>query len=93
MENLNQVQYQLSHVLLKIKHSLKLNKNVLQFNELEQEVKNAIYKVKKENYENYFTYVYKNEENIKKVYQHCIENLQFIKHSIVYDFTIILFYY
>ena len=45
-----------------IKHSLKLNKSTLKFNELEQEVKNAIYKVKKENYENYFTYAYKKEE-------------------------------
>ena len=45
-----------------IKHSLKLNKSTLKFNELEQEVKNAIYKVKKENYENYFVYAYKKEE-------------------------------
>jgi hypothetical protein len=45
-----------------IKHSLKLNKSTLKFNELKQEVKNAIYKVKKENYENYFTYAYNKEE-------------------------------
>jgi transposase len=45
-----------------IKHSLKLNKNILKFNELEEEVKNAILKVKKENYQNYFTYAYKKNE-------------------------------
>jgi len=45
-----------------IKHYLKLNKKVLKFDELEQEIKNAISKVKKENYENYFTYAYKKDE-------------------------------
>jgi transposase InsO family protein len=57
-----------------IKHSLKLNKNVLKFNELEQEVKNSIYKVKKENYENYFTYAYKKEESRK--YKRSISTLK-----------------
>lgn len=42
-----------------IKYYLKLNKNVLKFNELEGEIKNAIEKVKPENYKNYFYYVYK----------------------------------
>ena len=40
-----------------IKHLLKLNKKVLQFNELKLEVKKSIRKVKK-NYENYFEYAY-----------------------------------
>ena len=45
-----------------IKHYLKLNKKVLKFNELKEEVKNAISKVKKENYKNYFNYAYKKDE-------------------------------
>ena len=45
-----------------IKHYLKLNKKVLKFNELKEEVKNAISKVKKENYKNYFNYAYKKNE-------------------------------
>ena len=40
------------------KHSLKLNKKVLKFNELKLEVKKSIRKVKKNNYENYFEYAY-----------------------------------
>ena len=35
---------------------------VLRFNELQKEVKNAIGKVSKENYRNYFLYAYKKEE-------------------------------
>lgn len=45
-----------------IKHTLKLNKKVLKFNELKLEVK----KVKKKNYENHFEYAYnKNNKTIK----------------------------
>ena len=42
---------------------MKLNKNVLKFNELEVEIKNAIEKVKPENYKNYFNYAYKQKDN------------------------------
>ena len=45
-----------------IKYYLKLNKNVLKFNELEGEIKNAIEKVKPENYKNYFNYAYKQKD-------------------------------
>ena len=45
-----------------IKHTLKLNKKVLKFNELKLEVKKSIRKVKKNNYENYFEYAY-NKKN------------------------------
>lgn len=45
-----------------IKHNLKLNKNVLRFNDLEKEVKASIKKVKKENYKNYFLYAYRKKE-------------------------------
>ena len=48
-----------------IKHNLKLNKKVLKFNELKKEVKKAINKVSKENYQNYFNYAYK-KENLRK---------------------------
>jgi transposase len=41
-----------------IKKYLKLNKYVLKFNELKEEVKKAIKKVKPENYKNYFDYAY-----------------------------------
>ena len=41
-----------------IKHTLKLNKKVLKFNELRLEVKKSIRKVKNYNYENYFEYTY-----------------------------------
>ena len=41
-----------------IKKYLKLNKYVLKFNELKEEVKKAIKKVKQENYKNYFDYAY-----------------------------------
>jgi len=41
-----------------IKHTLKLNKKVLKFNELKLEVKKSIKKVTKMNYENYFEYAY-----------------------------------
>ena len=51
-----------------IKHTLKLNKKVLKFNELKLEVKKSIRKVKKNNYENYFDYAYKKnyEDNKRK---------------------------
>ncbi len=45
-----------------IKHYLKLNKKILKFNELKEETKKAIDKVKKENYKKYFLYAYKKEE-------------------------------
>ena len=49
-----------------IKHYLKLNKKVLRFNNLKNEVKKAvkkaIKKVKRENYKNYFLYAYKKNE-------------------------------
>ena len=45
-----------------IKHHMKLNKKVLKFDELKVEIKNAIKLVKKENYENYFTYAYKKQD-------------------------------
>jgi len=41
-----------------IKHYLKLNKKVLKYDELVVEIKNAINKVKKENYKNYFENAY-----------------------------------
>ena len=62
----------------RIKHTLKLNKKVLKFNELKEEVKISIENVKKINYKNYFKYAYKkNYENnkgktkkvIKKIYK------------------------
>lgn len=50
-----------------IKHTLKLNKKVLKFNELKLEVKKSIKKVKIINYENYFEYAYnKKNKTIKK---------------------------
>ena len=49
-----------------IKHTLKLNKKILKFNELKLEVKKSIKKVKKKFYENYFEYAYnKNNKTIK----------------------------
>jgi transposase len=45
-----------------IKHHMKLNNKVLKFDELKVEIKNAIKLVKKENYENYFTYAYKKQD-------------------------------
>ena len=48
-----------------IKHYLKLNKKVLKYDELNNEIKNAINNVKKENYVNYFNYAYK-KENLKQ---------------------------
>ena len=59
-----------------IKHSLKLNKKILKFNELKLEVKKPIRKVKKNNYENYFEYAYNKSKSykqktkkVKKVYK------------------------
>ena len=45
-----------------IKYQMKLNKKVLNFEELKVEIKKAIKSVKKENYENYFTYAYKKQD-------------------------------
>lgn len=45
-----------------VKHYLKLNKKVLRFDQLQDEIKNAIGRVKKENYNNYFRYAYKTDE-------------------------------
>ena len=47
-----------------IKHYLKLNKNVLKYDELNNEIKDAIHNVKKENYVYGFNYAYK-KENLK----------------------------
>jgi len=52
-----------------IKHYLKLNKKVLKYDELKDEVKKAIKNVKKENYQNYFNSAYNKEiykNHIKK---------------------------
>jgi hypothetical protein len=48
-----------------IKHYLKLNKKVLKFNELNDEIKNAIKMVRKENYKNYFNNAY-NKEGLRQ---------------------------
>ena len=48
-----------------IKHSLKLNKKVLKFNELKEQVKKSIKKVNKINYINYFEFAYN-----KKIYNY-----------------------
>jgi len=60
-----------------IKHYLKLNKKVLKYNELNNEIKN----VKKENYMNYFNYAYKKIilNHINLNYQHFLENLNYGK--------------
>jgi len=49
-----------------IKHTLKLNKKVLKFNELKLEVGKSINKVKKTNYENYFKYAYNMKNKLLK---------------------------
>ena len=49
-----------------IKHTLKLNKKVLKFNELKLEEKKSIRKVKKNNYENYFDYAYNKSKSYKQ---------------------------
>jgi len=41
-----------------LKHYLKLNKKVMKYNELKDEIKYVIDKVKPENYNNYFLYAY-----------------------------------
>jgi len=41
-----------------LKHYLKLNKKVLKFNEIKQEIKKAFTKIKKQHYNNYFLYAY-----------------------------------
>ena len=48
-----------------IKHYLKLNKKVLNYDELNEEIKNAIKMVRKENYKNYFDNAY----NLKEGYE------------------------
>ena len=48
-----------------IKHYLKLNKKVLKYDELNEEIKNAIKMVKKENYKNYFDNAY-NKEGLRQ---------------------------
>jgi hypothetical protein len=45
-----------------IKHYLKLNKKVLKYDELNEEIKNAIKMVRKENHKNYFDNAYNKEE-------------------------------
>ena len=48
-----------------IKNILKKDRNVSNFQELEKNVEKAIYKVKPENYKNYFEYAY----NLKEIYE------------------------
>jgi hypothetical protein len=58
-----------------IKHTLKLNKKVLKFNELKEQVRKSIKKVKKLNYKNYFDYAYnKKNKTIKKKNTRKIKN-------------------
>lgn len=45
-----------------VKHYLKLNKKVLRFSQLQDDIRNAIIHVKKENYHNYFKYAYRTNE-------------------------------
>jgi len=50
-----------------LKHYLKLNKKVLKFNEIKQEIKFAFTKIKKQHYNNYFLYAYdKNKLTLPK---------------------------
>ena len=50
-----------------LKHYLKLNKKVLKFNEIKQEIKIAFTKIKKQHYNNYFLYAYdKNKLKLRK---------------------------
>ena len=50
-----------------LKHYLKLNKKVLKFNEIKQEIKRAFTKIKKQHYKNYFLYAYdKDKLNLQK---------------------------
>ena len=46
-----------------LKYYLKLNKKVLRFNAIENEINNAIKLVKPVNYKNYFEYAYKIQNN------------------------------
>ena len=48
-----------------IKHYLKLSKKVLKYDELNEEIKNAIKMVRKENYKNYFDNAY-NKESLRQ---------------------------
>lgn len=47
-----------------LKHYLKLNKKVLKFNEIKQEIKKAFTKIKKQHYKNYFLYAYNKDKLI-----------------------------
>ena len=47
-----------------LKHYLKLNKKVLKFNEIKQEIKKAFAKIKKQHYKNYFLYAYNKDKLI-----------------------------
>jgi hypothetical protein len=50
-----------------LKYYLKLNKKVLKFNEIKQEIKKVFIKIKKDNYKNYFLYAYdKNKLTLPK---------------------------
>ena len=51
----------------KIKHTLKLNKKVLKFNELKLEIKQAINKVKEINYKIILIMLIKTKREIQKV--------------------------
>jgi hypothetical protein len=50
-----------------IKHYLKLNKKVLKYDELLIEIKNAIKKVKKDNYKNFFEHSYNKDAYKDKI--------------------------
>jgi transposase-like protein/transposase len=45
-----------------LKYYLKLNKKVLKFNEIKQEIKKAFTKIKKQHYKNYFLYAYNKDK-------------------------------
>lgn len=60
-----------------IKHYLKLNKKVLRFDELKEEVKRAIKNVKKENYKNYFNNAYN-----KDIYKNYIKKDSTLKRKL-----------
>lgn len=60
-----------------VKHYLKLNKKVLRFDELKEEVKRAIKNVKKENYKNYFNNAYN-----KDIYKNYIKKDSTLKRKL-----------
>ena len=49
-------------VFNQLKHYLKLNKKVLQFDEIKLEVRKAFSKIKPENYKSYFLYSYQKDK-------------------------------